>query len=190
MGEEMKSSTLRRSNLTREKMAMLSALSDYNVSKGRSNGNITDKQAELDLLWQNFKVAATPGNSPKSFFTFGFISGVIVAVIAMTLFNFVFGSISLGDININPVKSSDNIKFTFVPADKQQVQEEATVSQDKEYVVQSGDSLEDISMRFYGSFDEAKLKAIQQKNNLPDMNSIKIGQKLIIPMMQNSQPQQ
>ena len=111
MGEEMKSSTLRRSNLTREKMAMLSALSDYNVSKGRSNGNITDKQAELDLLWQNFKVAATPENSPKSFFTFGFISGVIVAVIAMTLFNFVFGSTSLGDININPVKSSDNVKF-------------------------------------------------------------------------------
>ena len=190
MGEEMKSSTLRRSNLTREKMAMLSALSDYNVSKGRSNGNITDKQAELDLLWQNFKVSATPENSPKSFFTFGFISGVVVAVIVMTLINFIFGSTSLGDININPVKSSDNVKFTFVPADKQQTPEETTVSQDKEYVVQSGDSLEDISMRFYGSFDESKLKAIQEKNNLPDLNSIKIGQKLIIPMSQNSQPQQ
>lgn len=190
MGEEMKSSTLRRSNLTREKMAMLSALSDYNASKGRSNGNITDKQAELDLLWQNFKVSATPENSPKSFFTFGFISGVVVAVIVMTLINFIFGSTSLGDININPVKSSDNVKFTFVPADKQQTPEETTVSQDKEYVVQSGDSLEDISMRFYGSFDESKLKAIQEKNNLPDLNSIKIGQKLIIPMSQNSQPQQ
>ena len=190
MGEEMKSSTLRRSNLTREKMAMLSALSDYNVSKGRSNANITDKQAELDLLWQNFKVSATPENSPKSFFTFGFISGVVVAVIVMTLINFIFGSTSLGDININPVKSSDNVKFTFVPADKQQTPEETTVSQDKEYVVQSGDSLEDISMRFYGSFDESKLKAIQEKNNLPDLNSIKIGQKLIIPMSQNSQPQQ
>ena len=45
-------------------------------------------------------------------------------------------------------------------------------------------------MRFYGSFDESKLKAIQEKNNLPDLNSIKIGQKLIIPMSQNSQPQQ
>ncbi len=190
MGEEMKSSTLRRSNLTREKMAMLSALSDYNASKGRSNGNITDKQAELDLLWQNFKVSATPENSPKSFFTFGFISGVVVAVIVMTLINFIFGSTSLGDININPVKSSDNVKFTFVPADKQQTPEETTVSQDKEYVVQSGDSLEDISMRFYGSFDESKLKAIQEKNNLPDLNSIKIGQKLIIPMSLNSQPQQ
>ena len=190
MGEEMKSSTLRRSNLTREKMAMLSALSDYNVSKGRSNANITDKQAELDLLWQNFKVSATPENSPKSFFTFGFISGAVVAVIVLTLINFIFGSTSLGDININPVKSSDNVKFTFVPADKQQTPEETTVSQDKEYVVQSGDSLEDISMRFYGSFDESKLKAIQEKNNLPDLNSIKIGQKLIIPMSQNSQPQQ
>ncbi len=188
MGEVMKSSTLRRSNITREKIAMLSALSDYNASKGRSNVNITDKQAELDLLWQNFKVAATPENSPKSYYVFGFISGVIVAVIAMTLFNFVFGSMTLSDMNVRSSnKPMENVKFTFVPADKQPVQEVEPVSQDKEYVVQSGDSLEDISMRFYGSFDNAKLKSIQEKNNLPDLNSIKIGQKLIIPMPQNKQ---
>ena len=42
-------------------------------------------------------------------------------------------------------------------------------------------------MRFYGRFDESKLKAIQEINKLPDMNSIKIGQKLIIPMPQNQQ---
>lgn len=188
MGEDMKSSTLRRSNITREKIAMLSALSDYNASKGRSNINITDKQAELDLLWQNFKVSATPDKSPKSYYTFGFISGAVVAVIAMTLFNFVFGSMSISDMNLrSSSKPADNVKFTFVPADKQPVQEVEPVSQDKEYVVQSGDSLEDISMRFYGSFDEAKLKAIQEKNELKDMNSIKIGQKLIIPMPQNKQ---
>lgn len=184
----MKSSTLRRSNITREKIAMLSALSDYNASRGHSNINMTDKQAELDLLWQNFKVAATPENSPKSYYIFGFVSGVIVAVIAMTLFNFLFGSMSLSDINVRPSnKQVENVKFTFVPADKQPVQESEPVSQDKEYVVQSGDSLEDISMRFYGSFDNSKLKAIQEKNNLPDLNSIKIGQKLIIPMPQNKQ---
>ena len=55
----MKSSTLRRSNITREKMAMLSALSDYNLANGRSNAHITDKQAELDMLWQNFKIHFT-----------------------------------------------------------------------------------------------------------------------------------
>jgi hypothetical protein len=184
----MKSSTLRRSNLTREKMAMLSALSDYNASKGRSNINLTDKQAELDVLWQNFKVAATPDKSPKSFFVLGFIVGAIATLVVVTLFNFIVGSTSLSDLNFHPVvKSSENVKFTFLPADKQPVQEEEPVSVDKEYVVQSGDSLEDISMRFYGSFDDSKLKAIQEKNNLKDLNSIKIRQKLIIPMSQNKQ---
>jgi hypothetical protein len=188
MGEVMKSSTLRRSNLTREKMAMLSALSDYNASKGRSNINLTDKQAELDVLWQNFKVAATPDKSPKSFFVLGFIVGAIATLVVVTLFNFIVGSTSLSDLNFHPVvKSSENVKFTFLPADKQPVQEEEPVSVDKEYVVQSGDSLEDISMRFYGSFDDSKLKAIQEKNNLKDLNSIKIRQKLIIPMSQNKQ---
>lgn len=188
MGEVMKSSTLRRSNITREKIAMLSALSDYNTAKGRSNGNITDKQAELDLLWQNFKVSATQEQSPKSIFIFGFTTGVVVAVILMTLFNFIMGSMSIGDVHIHsPNKSAENVKFTFVPADKQPVQDIEQVSQDKEYVVQSGDSLEDISMRFYGSFDEAKLKSIQEKNNLKDLNSIKIGQKLVIPMPQHKQ---
>ena len=188
MGVKMKSSTLRRSNITREKIAMLSALSDYNASKGRSNGNITDKQAELDLLWQNFKVSTTTNNSPKSFFIFGVITGSIIAVLAMSLINFIFGSSNFNDINIKPShKSTENVKFTFIPADKTSVQEADTTPQEKEYIVQSGDSLEDISMRFYGCFDSAKLKAIQERNNLKDLNSITIGQKLIIPISENKQ---
>ena len=152
MGEDMKSSTLRRSNITREKMAMLSALSNYNAAKGKSNAHLTDKQAELDMLWQNFKIAATSDKSPKTYFS-------------------------------APKSAKENVKFSLIPADKQ-VQQEEDIQKplEKEYTVQAGDSLEDISMRFYGSFDEAKLKQIQVKNNLKDLNSIKIGQKLIIPM--------
>lgn len=188
MGVNMKSSTLRRSNITREKIAMLSALSDYNASKGRSNRNLTDKQAELDLLWQNFKVSTSTNNSPKSFFIFGVITGAIIAVIAMTFFNFIFSSSNLSDINIKPThKSTENVKFTFIPADKTAGQEADTIPQEKEYIVQSGDSLEDISMRFYGCYDNAKLKAIQERNNLKDLNSINIGQKLIIPISENNQ---
>ena len=82
-----------------------------------------------------------------------------------------------------PKSAKENVKFSLIPADKQ-VQQEEDIQKplEKEYTVQAGDSLEDISMRFYGSFDEAKLKQIQVKNNLKDLNSIKIGQKLIIPM--------
>lgn len=185
MGEGMKSSTLRRSNITREKIAMLSALSNYNALKGNSNMNITDKQAELDVLWQNFKVSTSSDNASRVQFGFGFISGVVVTLIATALISFIAGSSLFGN-NINhSIKNSDNVKFTFVPADKQPVQDVEPISQNKEYIVQSGDSLEDISMRFYGRFDESKLKAIQEINKLPDMNSIRIGQKLIIPMPQH-----
>ena len=62
----MKSSTLRRSNITREKIAMLSALSNYNASIGKSNSQITDKQAELDVLWQNFKIATADTHSAQN----------------------------------------------------------------------------------------------------------------------------
>lgn len=183
MGEDMKSSTLRRSNITREKMAMLNALSNYNQTRGRSNSNL-DKQAELDMLWQNFKIAATSDKSPKTYFSAGFFTGIVVALVVATFISFFVGYSPLSEINFSAPKSAkENVKFSLIPADKQ-VQQEEDVQKplEKEYIVQSGDSLEDISMRFYGSFDEAKLKQIQVKNNLKDLNSIKIGQKLIIPM--------
>lgn len=184
MGEDMKSSTLRRSNITREKMAMLSALSNYNTAKGKSNAHLTDKQAELDMLWQNFKIAATSDKSPKTYFSAGFFTGIVVALVVATFISFFVGYSPLNEINFSAPKSAkENVKFSLIPADKQ-VQQEEDIQKplEKEYTVQAGDSLEDISMRFYGSFDEAKLKQIQVKNNLKDLNSIKIGQKLIIPM--------
>lgn len=180
----MKSSTLRRSNITREKIAMLSALSDYNAAKGRSNAHITDKQAELDVLWQNFKIAATSNRSPRAYFSVGFFSGIVVTLVVMAFISFFVGYSPLSDINFSvPKVQKENVKFTFIPADKQAPAEaEPQNTTEKEYTVQAGDSLEDISMRFYGKFDETKIKAIQTKNNLKDINSIKIGQKLIIPV--------
>lgn len=180
----MNSSTLRRSNITREKIAMLSALSDYNNAKGRSNAHITDKQAELDMLWQNFKIAATSEKSPKTYFSAGFFSGIVLSLVVAAFISFFVGYSPLSNLHFSaPKAAKENVKFTFIPADKQAPTEETVAEPaEKEYTVQAGDSLEDISMRFYGRYDEAKLKAIQEKNNLKNINSITIGQKLIIPM--------
>ena len=180
----MKSSRLRRSNITREKIAMLSALSDYNTAKGRSNAHITDKQAELDMLWQNFKLAATTERSPKAYFSVGFLSGIVISLVLAVFVSFFAGYSPLSNLKFSAPKSAkENVKFTFVPADKQvPADEETQVATEKEYIVQAGDSLEDISVRFYGKFDESKIKEIQVRNELKDVNSIKIGQKLIIPM--------
>ena len=184
MVEKMNSSTLRRSNITREKMAMLSAISNYNIANGKSNANITDKQAELDILWQNFKIAATSGKNPKAYFSLGFMAGIVTSLIVVMLISFFVGYSPLNNLNFSAPKiKKENIKFTFVPADKQLPQEEnVSVPTEKEYTVQSGDSLEDICVRFYGRYDESKIKEIQAKNNLKDINSIKIGQVLLIPV--------
>ena len=53
----MKSTTLRRSNITREKVAMLEALSRYN--REHQDDDFYRKQSknrELDALWQSFGV--------------------------------------------------------------------------------------------------------------------------------------
>ena len=180
----MKSSTLRLSNIKSEKMAMLSALSEYNYVNSRNIQHAGDKQAELDMLWRNFKISATSEKSPKAYFSAGFFTGIVASLIIATLVSFVIGYSSNNDVKISaPKTTKENVKLTFVPADKiVQQEEEAVISSDKEYTVQAGDSLEDISIRFYGRYDETKIKAIQVKNNLKDINSIKIGQKLLIPM--------
>lgn len=180
----MKSSTLRRSNITREKIAMLSALADYTSSKGKSVSNIVDKQAEIDVLWRNFKLAVANEKSPKTYFTAGFFVGIVVSLFIALFISFFVGYSPLSNISLSaPKTSKENVKFTFIPADKQHpIEEDVQKPTEKEYTVQPGDSLEDISVRFYGKFDEAKIKEIQVKNNLTNINSIKIGQVLKIPV--------
>ena len=182
----MKGSTLRRSNLTKEKIAMLDALAKYNRDYSTtSNSDVSlDKQEELDVLWQNFKVASRAEKSPMAFFTTGVFVGVISTLVLAILISFVVGYSPLDDLNLNLIKapSTESLKFTFIPADKQEPVVQQTASQNKEYTVQPGDSLEGIAIKFYGGFDQAKLKMIEEANNLANPNAIGIGQKLIIPM--------
>ena len=55
----MKSSTIRRSNLSKEKMEVLEALSKYRQDSYDSSPSVyirPNKERELDVLWQNFKL--------------------------------------------------------------------------------------------------------------------------------------
>ena len=55
----MKSSTLRRSNITKEKVAMMEALTRYNKQHQEDDFYRTQtKNRELDVLWQSFGVKA------------------------------------------------------------------------------------------------------------------------------------
>lgn len=195
----MKGSTLRRSNLTREKIAMLESLAKYNEEMKNSGLDASsEKQEELDFLWRNFKVAAKAEKSPIAFFTTGVFVGVIATLIVAIFISYGIGYSPLNEINISkPVKApKENLKFTFIPADKQTsedvvtpansetetVKPQAQATGGKLYMVQSGDSLESIAIRFYGGFDQTKLKKIENANGMTNPNEIKIGQKLTIPM--------
>ena len=169
----MKSSTLRRSNLSKEKMAVLEALSKYKQESSYDSSPSVyvrpNKEKELDLLWQNFKISQKSEKSPSVYLATGFIAGALSMLMLTAIINF-----SVKDSNVPA--NAQNANVNFLPAGETSAKEAET------YVVQSGDTVENIMIRFYGSFSPEKAKAVQQANNLKNLNRLQIGQQLTIPM--------
>jgi len=230
----MKSSTIRRSNLSKEKMAVLEALSKYNNANDSVSNSVSDyamnnepiedgspevyvrpsKEKELDLLWKDFRIPKGE-RSPIVYLGMGFVAGIVATLLVSGLI-----SMSSGDFHI---KSSENVsteivapvegessevttsetsetvsneeetpapaqtkRFGFFGSNKasssESSSESSTASQaNKEYEVQSGDTMEKIVKSFYGSYSTEKVDAIVKANNMKDANKLSIGQKLIIP---------
>lgn len=183
----MKSSTLRRSNLSKERMVILEELSrnrkqPYDASPGVYVRQNASKDKELDVLWQNFKVTQKEDKSPGIYLATGFIAGAVAMLIMTTLLSFsVHGNFSS---DVAPAhKTKERAKLTFIPADKTAaVEETATPKGTESYTVKSGDTLAGIIIRFYGSYDVSKIDKIQQANGMKNPNDLQIGQTLTIPM--------
>lgn len=174
----MKSSTLRRSNLSKEKMAVLEALSKYKQDSTYDNSpNVyvrPNKEKELDLLWQNFKISQKSEKSPSVYLATGFIAGAVTMLMLTTIISF---SVKGNDVKVpanNTKVQAENVNF--LPAG------ETAAKESEAYTVQSGDTVESILIRFYGSYSPEKAAAIQKANNLSNLNRLQIGQKLTIPM--------
>ena len=78
----MKSSTLSRSNLSKEKMVLLEELrakSNHTSNETRTPDVYIRpaKEKELDVLWQNFKVNQKEEKSPGVYLITGFIAGAL-----------------------------------------------------------------------------------------------------------------
>ena len=182
----MKSTTLRRSNITREKVAMMEALSRYNQKHQDEDFYKTqNKTRELDMLWQSFGVKPQRNEkAPQVYFVTGFILGVIATLAVTTLVSLLVSLTTPKDDIIIPKRTApvESVgKVSFIPADSAAVKPVSTLA-NEEYVVKSGDTLESIVIRFYGSFDMSKVNAIQEANRMANPNALSIGQKLIIPM--------
>lgn len=177
----MKSSTLRRSNLSKERMAVLEELAKnkkqpYDASPGvyvRAN-----KEKELDVLWQNFRVSQKEDKSPGIYLATGFIAGAIAMLIMTTLLSFTLGGANPGS---SGPRLKEKAKLTFIPADKK-ADEKVTKSGAESYTVKSGDTMAGIIIRFYGKYDLSKVQKIKEANNMENPNNLQIGQSLIIPV--------
>lgn len=179
----MKSSTIRRSNLSKEKMAVLENLSKYRSETYDVNSpNVyvrPDKEKELDVLWQNFKVSQKSEKSPSVYIAAGFVVGAVFMLILTVLISFSAKAInSTKENTIAPVKK-EKLNLNFIPASTEQNQE---VSSNETYSVQSGDTMESIVIRFYGSYSKEKEDLIVKTNNLTNPNKLSIDQELIIPI--------
>lgn len=183
----MKSTTLRRSNITREKVAMMEALSRYNQKhQDEDYYKAQNKTRELDVLWQSFGVKPNKNEkAPQVYFVTGLIVGVIITLAITTVVSLLISfSTPKDDVVLPPKKvvSESSGKLSFIPADSAAVKTAPVVSANEEYIVKEGDTLESIVIRFYGSFDMSKVNAIQSINKMANPNALSIGQKIIIPM--------
>lgn len=184
----MKSTTLRRSNITREKVAMMEALSRYNRDHQDEDFYRTQsKNRELDALWQSFGVKPQKTEkAPQVYFVTGLIVGVIVTLLITTFVSVLINLSTPKEDMPAPVKKSavqTSGKFSFIPADSSVSKKAEPISlANEEYVVKEGDTLESIIIRFYGTFDMNRVSAIQEANKMANPNALSIGQKLIIPM--------
>lgn len=180
----MKSSTLRRSNLSKERIAVLEELAKnrkqpYDASPGvyvRAN-----KEKELDVLWQNFRVSQKEDKSPGIYLATGFIVGAITMLIVTTLLSFSVRNGDSQDLQAPKKSKAEKARLSFIPSDKTTKTPE-TKGATESYSVHSGDTMESIIIRFYGKFDLSKVEKIKQANNLKNPNSLQIGQNLIIPL--------
>lgn len=185
----MKSTTLRRSNITREKVAMMEALNRYNRAHQDEDFYRTQsKNRELDALWQSFGVKSQKSEkAPQVYFVTGLITGVIVTLLITTFISLLI-NVSTPKDDTAPVKrpaAESSGRFTFIPADNAASKKQAVSTPiNEEYVVKEGDTLESIVIRFYGSFDMDKVSRIQNANKMANPNALSIGQKLIIPITQ------
>ncbi len=196
----MKGSSLHRSGLTREKIGLLASFLQTDkkqTSRSQLNNNYKSaKNRELDILWGGVQKSmqkvrnATVGThqkSPAIYLIIGFISGVlftsfitfIVSISTMT-------PKTVADINkkekpaINVPSVDENLS-----GDVNETESDPTTTTQEKYIVKQGDTLNGIAYRFYGKYDEAKLKEIQRINNLENPESLKIDQELLIPVSQD-----
>lgn len=167
----MKSSTIRRSNLSKEKIAVLEALSKFNGSNdnaassnvtnnsGINNAPVEDgspevyvrqnKEKELDILWKDFKLPKGE-RSPIVYLGIGFVTGVITTLLVSA-----FIGMSSGDFHpsLGAKKSAEVAATTSVSVPEEtSVTDNSTVATETEASSSETSAPEEKSSKKFGLF--------------------------------------
>lgn len=181
----MTGNMLRKSNISKERALALDELLPDKSNQYDSSPGVyvrSDKDRELDILWQGYRVNNKEERNPWFYLIIGFLAGVICSMLMSFLIN--LGTPSkenISDLNMwkKTNTTTSNVNLNVIPSDKE---ETVNTVKTTEYVVKSGDTIGSIAYKFYGSVDPSKIEKIQTANNMKSVDSIQIDQKLIIPM--------
>lgn len=136
----MKSSTIRRSTLSRETMEVIENLAKDQDSNGLPNEYVRpedietpksendSKAQEIDLLWQTFKTTQFNTKSPLAYMTGGFLVGVIATILVLVC----VGAIAVKTDSKLPKKTLFNLEKLFVKkaAPEQTLEQQADSAKD------------------------------------------------------------
>lgn len=163
----MKSSTIRRSTLSKETMEVIENLAKDQEAGGLPNEYVrpeniesanenSSKSQEIDLLWQTFKTTQFNTNSPIAYISLGFASGVILTMIIMACFG-VFSNKS--DV-VNLPKQSSGIATLFTTKKS----EEPTLEQqtaDSEAILENKIVIPDETAQVSSEYPNAKKYVVE-----------------------------
>ena len=159
---------------------------------------------ELDMLWSNRQINKDD-KRPVAMFLFGLLIGAAITTAGFMVYSntpeLPFSNLKLSSEKAqeSSVVTTPNEVSTEKPSEvRNNVRQEQRTQTSKRngskrdgrmtsdvagrsYEVQSGDNLGAIAIRFYGSNDPTLVKKIQLANNMSNPDSIRLGQKLVIP---------
>jgi nucleoid-associated protein YgaU len=149
--------------------------------------------SELDMLYSGHKFLTRDERSPFVFFFIGLVVGAVITALTLFLLN------SKPQANpLNPPKAGE--AAVSQPADPSAPMQGSSVTipgtgssqalgngvnnagaSGTTYVVQSGDTLDKISLKFYGSSDPSMVEKLKTANKLTNPNQIRLEQTLVVP---------
>jgi LysM repeat protein len=181
----MKNNTIYKPSISKERIAALEELiSDQSKPYDSSPGVYvrSDKDRELDILWQGFKFNSKDERSPGIYLTIGFITGALCMFLMTTILNFGNPSKeSFADLNLWK-KANVEVKKKDTPVNVTPASQTQANTRTEKYTIQSGDTLASIAIKYYGNSSPDSIQKIQNANNMDNPDKIALGQELLIPL--------